>query len=96
MTADLLKEIANIVTQLVVLGVAVLGFMQWRLAQKTHVLVNKRFGESLKAVYTLEQARANVSGNQQDILAAALAKKELDEHNVQQAIVDKTSSPLQS
>ena len=88
------------IKDIIILGVVpvMLGWFKWQQSksaktiQSIHILVNQRLGEALRGVWTGAQDKADNSGNQQDIIAAAVAKKQYDDHQTQQAIVDKTSS----
>ena len=101
MTAD---NTISTIKDIIILGVVpvMLGWFKWQQSksaktiQSIHILVNQRLGEALLAAYTSKQDKADASGAQQDIIGAAVAKKQYDDHQVQQAILDNSAKTAQT
>lgn len=58
------------------------------LAEKTHTLVNSQHGIALATVYEQALRIAKLTGDPVDIEKANIAKKNLNEHEAKQAVVD--------
>ena len=56
--------------------------------EAVHVLVNSKLGSVLRSLAIVLEDKANISGSTADRIAADVAKREADEHDAKQGIVD--------